>query len=153
MSESTGGRNPGQLYTYVKIDENSEECCEGTTASFRTYCINYSLCDCEKNPETCCSKKEKPATPYPGYSIADLLIKTKTPGQNEQDKGQQCVDPNGNRGTCNHIVDIECRPLLGKLIQDGLPLKDNMRNFLTKAIQSPCRFVKHDYTVCCAPNY
>ena len=80
MSESTGGQNPGQLYTYVKIDENPEECCEGTTASFRTYCINYSLCDCGKNPETCCSKKEKPAKPYPGYSIADLLIKTKSPG-------------------------------------------------------------------------
>ena len=82
MTEARGGKGRGKLFTYVKIDENPEECCEANTASFRTYCINYSQCDCQKNPETCCSKQKEPATnqepspnTYNGYNLVDLLKK------------------------------------------------------------------------------
>merc|ERR1712223_1308421 len=43
----------GKYFALVRKGKN-EACCESMNAKFNNYCINYSLCDCENYPETCC---------------------------------------------------------------------------------------------------
>ena len=61
--------------------------------------------------------------------------------------GQTCTSPRGRPGKCAYIFQPQCGNVLRAIRILGITRQ--VRNFILKAIQSPCGFEQFDYTLCC----
>merc|ERR1712013_718567 len=76
------------------------------------------------------------------------LIKTRFNfGETESSPRAGCLTPLGKPGNCEYITARQCRPILTALVKEGLTSR--LLQYLLQAIQSPCGFQGHDFTLCC----
>merc|ERR1719206_1535493 len=76
------------------------------------------------------------------------LIKTRFNfGETESSPRAGCLTPLGKPGNCEYITARQCHPILTALVKEGLTSK--LLQYLLQAIQSPCGFQGHDFTLCC----
>merc|ERR1712013_537899 len=68
-------------------------------------------------------------------------------GETESSPRAGCLTPLGKPGNCEYITARQCRPILTALVKEGLTSK--LLQYLLQAIQSPCGFQGHDFTLCC----
>jgi len=96
-----------------------------------------------------------PSTESTNVNIQDFLQENgETPGNRfffgGSSEGESCTTPNGESGTCSFIHSDKCQDVKRNLFNPSR--REQVIQYILRAIQSPCGFAFFDFTLCCSDD-